>query len=208
MQSFCGGEQTASTCDEKSIDLPAFANCFRFNANASAGATVNLFIFNFPAGESVDQMPPSPSHRHHQNQRFQRQQQQSTGPTSAPSSPLPAFGTANEFSVPNSFWFALGAFMQQGCNISPRSISGRLVVSIWWLFTLIIVSSYTANLAAFLTVERMVVPLNSVEDLAMQADVQYGTLLHGATYNFFRVSINPFGHVRFINLNRYPQNLE
>lgn len=95
----------------------------------------------------------------------------------------------NEFSILNSFWFALGAFMQQGCDISPRSISGRIVGSVWWFFTLILISSYTANLAAFLTLERMASPINSPEDLASQTDVQYGTVYHGATWDFFRVCI-------------------
>lgn len=35
----------------------------------------------------------------------------------------------------------------------------------WWFFTLIMISSYTANLAAFLTVERMESPIESAEDL-------------------------------------------
>ncbi|XP_054275733.1 glutamate receptor 1-like [Macrosteles quadrilineatus] len=95
---------------------------------------------------------------------------------------------ANDFSISNSLWFALGAFMQQGCDISPRSISGRIVGSVWWFFTLILISSYTANLAAFLTVERMVTPINSPEDLASQTEVQYGTLYHGSTWDFFRRS--------------------
>ena len=34
---------------------------------------------------------------------------------------------SNHFSVINSLWFALGAFMQQGIDITPRSISGRIV---------------------------------------------------------------------------------
>lgn len=96
--------------------------------------------------------------------------------------------SVNEFSILNSFWFALAAFMQQGCDLSPRSVSGRIVGSVWWFFTLILISSYTANLAAFLTVERMVTPINSPEDLATQTEVQYGTLLHGSTWDFFRVS--------------------
>ena len=31
----------------------------------------------------------------------------------------------------------------------------------WWFFTLIMISSYTANLAAFLTVERMESPIGT-----------------------------------------------
>jgi hypothetical protein len=40
-----------------------------------------------------------------------------------------------------------------------------------------IISSYTANLAAFLTVERMVTPINSADDLAKQTEVEYGLKL-------------------------------
>uniref|UniRef100_A0A336MVV7 CSON005520 protein n=1 Tax=Culicoides sonorensis TaxID=179676 RepID=A0A336MVV7_CULSO len=115
----------------------------------------------------------------------------------------------NDFSFYNAFWFSLTSFMQQGCDISPRSLSGRIVGSVWWFFTLILISSYTANLAAFLTgnififqqtkyftlsyfflnaVERMVTKINSAEDLAAQTEVEYGTMLHGSTYEFFRKS--------------------
>ena len=34
-----------------------------------------------------------------------------------------------------------------------------MVAGLWWFFTLIMISSYTANLAAFLTVERMESPI-------------------------------------------------
>ncbi|XP_056449644.1 glutamate receptor 4 isoform X1 [Gadus chalcogrammus] len=94
----------------------------------------------------------------------------------------------NEFGIFNSLWFSLGAFMQQGCDISPRSLSGRIVGGVWWFFTLIIISSYTANLAAFLTVERMVSPIESAEDLAKQTEIAYGTLEGGSTKEFFRRS--------------------
>lgn len=32
----------------------------------------------------------------------------------------------NEFGIFNSLWFSLGAFMQQGCDISPRLVSKPL----------------------------------------------------------------------------------
>ncbi len=66
-------------------------------------------------------------------------------------------------------------------------MSGRIVGSAWWFFTLIIISSYTANLAAFLTVERMLTPIESADDLAKQDEIQYGTLARGSTQSFFQV---------------------
>lgn len=116
--------------------------------------------------------------------------------------------SANEFTLLNSFWFSIAALMQQGCDFMPRSLpgalinfhwtvfslpaplgfAGRIVSSVWWFFILILVSSYTANLAAHLTFERMETKINSVEDLAAQTEVQYGTLYHGSTWEFFRVS--------------------
>lgn len=77
--------------------------------------------------------------------------------------------------------------MQQGSDINPRAISTRIVGATWWFFTLIIISSYTANLAAFLTVERMISPIESAEQLAAQSSISYGTLEGGSTMTFFKV---------------------
>ncbi|XP_067614580.1 glutamate receptor ionotropic, kainate 2-like [Eurosta solidaginis] len=95
----------------------------------------------------------------------------------------------NQFSLSNSFWFTISTLMQQGSDINPQSISTRIVSAIWWFFTLIIIASYTANLAAFLTVERMLTPIENAEDLASQTDISYGTLESGSTMTFFRDSI-------------------
>jgi hypothetical protein len=58
---------------------------------------------------------------------------------------------------------------------------------VWWFFTLIVISSYTANLAAFLTIERMYTPINSADELVKQNEIQYGTLDAGSTKSFFAV---------------------
>jgi hypothetical protein len=59
---------------------------------------------------------------------------------------------------------------------------------VWWFFTLILISSYTANLAAFLTVERMVSPIESAEQLSRQTEIQYGAVEAGSTKEFFKAS--------------------
>ena len=83
--------------------------------------------------------------------------------------------------------FYLFVTNQRSCPSFFSSLSGRIVGGVWWFFTLIIISSYTANLAAFLTVERMVSPIESAEDLAKQTEIAYGTLDAGSTKEFFRV---------------------
>jgi ionotropic glutamate receptor len=93
----------------------------------------------------------------------------------------------NTFTLTNSLWFAVGTLMQQGSDINPKAFSTRLVGGVWWFFTLIIISSYTANLAAFLTVERVVLPIQNAEDLTKQDVIQYGTLRGGSTESFFKV---------------------
>ena len=59
---------------------------------------------------------------------------------------------------------------------------------VWWFFSLILISSYTANLAAFLTVDRMVAPINSADDLASQTEIEYGALDGGSTVHFLKNS--------------------
>ncbi|XP_037544236.1 glutamate receptor ionotropic, kainate 1, partial [Nematolebias whitei] len=94
----------------------------------------------------------------------------------------------NNFTLLNSFWFGIGALMRQGSEVMPKALSTRIVGGIWWFFTLIIISSYTANLAAFLTVERMDAPIDSADDLAKQTRIEYGAVRDGSTMTFFKKS--------------------
>lgn len=75
-----------------------------------------------------------------------------------------------------------------------------MIASCWWFFCLIMVSSYTANLAAFLTVETVTSPFDNVEELARKKTIKYGAKEVGSTLNFFKVSRFFF---KFINLNIY-----
>nr|QBB73017.1 ionotropic receptor [Protaetia brevitarsis] len=99
----------------------------------------------------------------------------------------------NQFSLRNSFWFTIGSLMQQGTEIAPIAYATRMTAGIWWFFTLIMVSSYTANLAAFLATENPDIPFNDVYELvekASKSNIKYGAKNKGATMNFFRDSNN------------------
>uniref|UniRef100_A0A1I7UJL3 Glutamate receptor n=1 Tax=Caenorhabditis tropicalis TaxID=1561998 RepID=A0A1I7UJL3_9PELO len=93
----------------------------------------------------------------------------------------------NQFSLRNSFWFTVCSLMQQGSELCPRAASTRLLTAIWWFFALILISSYTANLAAVLTTRRMETPIENADDLAAQTKIKYGTLGRGSTMSFFNI---------------------
>ena len=57
------------------------------------------------------------------------------------------------------------------------------------------ISSYTANLAAFLTIERMDNPISSAEDLAKQTHISYGAVATGSTAAFFKVPPRSFSQI-------------
>ncbi|KAK1127291.1 hypothetical protein K0M31_003835 [Melipona bicolor] len=94
----------------------------------------------------------------------------------------------NQFTFKNSLWFTIGSIMQQGSEIAPIGLSTRMMAASWWFFCLIMVSSYTANLAAFLTVETVVSPFSNVEELAKKTTIKYGAKYKGSTFKFFEDS--------------------
>jgi len=95
------------------------------------------------------------------------------------------------FTAMNSFWFILASGLAQRVDFLPRAFSTRTVAAFWWFFVVILISSYIANLVAFLNedpqpTEREMI--ESVDDLARQNRVKYGAVQGGATAAFFRDS--------------------
>ncbi|XP_034244808.1 glutamate receptor ionotropic, kainate 2-like isoform X2 [Thrips palmi] len=85
----------------------------------------------------------------------------------------------------NAIWHNVGSLMQQGSDIAPKAASTRMVAGMWWFFVLIMISSYTANLAAFLTDNLGSDLIKDAKDLATQTKVQYGCVYGGSTQSFF-----------------------
>ncbi|RCN42514.1 hypothetical protein ANCCAN_11486 [Ancylostoma caninum] len=97
---------------------------------------------------------------------------------------------SNNYSFWNTLWYVTSTMLKGGCDFGPRAVSTRLLGGTWWVFTLVIISAYTANLAAVLTVSRPFIPIKNLDDLANQTAISYGTIKGGSTMQFFQVGIH------------------
>ncbi|XP_048763406.2 glutamate receptor ionotropic, delta-2-like [Ostrea edulis] len=68
-------------------------------------------------------------------------------------------------------WLAFGAFFGQlGGDSTTTSASGRVVLGIWWICTILLLQLYTANLAAYLTIPPAKSPIKNIEQLAASSE--------------------------------------
>uniref|UniRef100_A0AAN0LH94 Glutamate receptor ionotropic kainate 2 n=1 Tax=Polyphagotarsonemus latus TaxID=1204166 RepID=A0AAN0LH94_9ACAR len=98
---------------------------------------------------------------------------------------LDSLSSNREFTFKESLWFCITSLTPQGGGEAPRSIYGRLVAATWWLFGFIVIASYTANLAAFLTVSRLESKIDDLKKLSKQYKVRYAPVDDTATDFYF-----------------------
>ncbi|XP_065844463.1 glutamate receptor 1-like isoform X2 [Oscarella lobularis] len=85
-----------------------------------------------------------------------------------------------------SWYFLASAFSQSPSNAGQ--IPTKILLLGWYFLVLIIVSTYTANLAAFLTYPTTITPINSIAELSAQSDISYGTVANSTVESFFMQS--------------------
>ncbi|ELU17082.1 hypothetical protein CAPTEDRAFT_194620 [Capitella teleta] len=83
-----------------------------------------------------------------------------------------------------------GAMMQQGMAYVPVFSSGRVLIGLWWFYTIVVVATYNGNLIAFLTAPKVVVPINTIADL-VQSDIGFGTTRYAALHGVLKESEHP-----------------
>ncbi|KAK2560025.1 Glutamate receptor ionotropic [Acropora cervicornis] len=86
-------------------------------------------------------------------------------------------GTSEDFSFINSVWFAWSCMLQQG----------RILAGCYWFCILIWVSTYTANLAAFLTVKNTQQAIKNLEDV-LRSSYKVGVRDETTVSEFFEAS--------------------
>ena len=53
---------------------------------------------------------------------------------------------ARDFTLGESIWFALTSLTPQGGGECPKALSGRILVAAYWLFIVLMLATFTANL--------------------------------------------------------------
>ena len=79
------------------------------------------------------------------------------------------------------------SFTPQGGGETPKALSSRVLVAAYWLFVVLMLATFTANLAAFLTVERQQNTIKSLEELNRQSKILYTVLRDSPYLEYFQV---------------------
>ena len=64
-----------------------------------------------------------------------------------------------------SIWYSLGNIMGYGVDFHVTTVSGRILTIALYILSLVLVASYTANLASNLTISKTKFTINSIDDL-------------------------------------------
>ena len=98
----------------------------------------------------------------------------------------PASDDKARFTISESLWFTFSSMMLCSTQIHPRTVAARVLAGALWMFSLIIISTYTANLAAKLTVSKFDQDIRSIFDLLEQSKVHYGTVSNSDVGAYFQ----------------------
>ena len=85
-----------------------------------------------------------------------------------------------------SIWTVVGALMHQGNPWMPMAQSGRMIVGAFWFLSVAVVATYTGNLIAFLAVNTIRMPFDTLQSMIQQTSVKYGPTSGVALVMLFR----------------------
>ncbi|KAJ8318253.1 hypothetical protein KUTeg_003344 [Tegillarca granosa] len=84
------------------------------------------------------------------------------------------------------FWFSISAIVYAGSGKTPCRISSRLIIAGYWFSCALIMSAFTANMAAFLTISRLDDRFDSIEKVAENYAINITVVKGTATMSYFK----------------------
>ncbi|XP_022340707.2 glutamate receptor ionotropic, kainate 2-like [Crassostrea virginica] len=99
-------------------------------------------------------------------------------------------GSDQQFDLKESIWYSFNLFLGGGTEYSPQTTSMRTMVAFFWFCTLVITAAYTANLAAYLTLQQQDTRVKTMDKLSKQMTVKYGIQDNSDLMHYFKDSPN------------------
>lgn len=96
-----------------------------------------------------------------------------------------------DMSLFNAVWVVGAGFVGQAGEAMPTSSSGRFVLFTWWFFVMLMTSLYTANLTAFITLDKIGVKIDNAKDLLNQNRYKWGLLNQSFVEDLLDNNIDP-----------------
>ncbi|CAL8104531.1 unnamed protein product [Calicophoron daubneyi] len=93
-------------------------------------------------------------------------------------------------SLLDSMWYGFSPVFLEGEPYDPRPFSVRLLILGYWLFILLVMAMYAANLEAKMQLKSLRAQIDSVEELLAQTEVPYTLRRSSDEYEFFRRMAN------------------
>jgi glutamate receptor, ionotropic, invertebrate len=81
--------------------------------------------------------------------------------------------TQIKYDLRESIWLSLGGFCLAGAENPPHTLSTRMLLYGFYFFSSICISTFQAELAAFLTLDRFETSIDSLRELANQNKIEY-----------------------------------
>ncbi|XP_077864841.1 glutamate receptor ionotropic, NMDA 1-like [Saccoglossus kowalevskii] len=130
-------------------------------------------------------------------------------------SPFGRFKLANEtgeeedaLNLSSAMWFSWGVLFNSGIGEgTPRSFSARVLGMVWAGFAMIMVASYTANLAAFLVLDRPEASITGINDPRLRnpsKEFTYATVKGSSVEQYFRRQVELSSMYMFMQNLNYP----
>ncbi|XP_067128803.1 glutamate receptor 2-like [Centruroides vittatus] len=105
---------------------------------------------------------------------------------------------------PQALWWSFSSFVAPGTELEQKNnLPARIVMVTWWLTTVILITAYTAKLAAFMTVQNMKQEISSLEDLVKLNTIPFGTLGDSQMENFFAHSHYEIHKIAYKMMKKY-----
>ncbi|XP_068220201.1 glutamate receptor 1-like [Palaemon carinicauda] len=101
------------------------------------------------------------------------------------------FNFSTDHVISKSVLWALKTVTQESSKWLPKSDGGRVIVSTWLLASLVFLSSYSGILTAMLTIPKVTIPIDSLEDLVLQSNLPWKLLTGSFLSDYFKESKDP-----------------